>query len=197
MSMFVDNPDFFPTPRRIARRMMTRIVNKDAKYFLEPSAGKGDIADVIRNPCTAEEFEEEHPEYARRNRERGYDGSGWSSDRRNRVNIDVVESYPALIQVLRGKEYDVVGFDWLSYEGVSYYDAIVMNPPFSQGAKHLLKAWEFLHNGEIVCLLNEETIKNPYTEERKRLAEVIEQFGSAANAIQKMQPTGRCSGASN
>ncbi len=177
MSMFADNPDFFPTPRRVARKMLARITNKEAKYFLEPSAGKGDIADVIRNPCTFEEFEEEHPEYAERNRTRGYDGYGWGNNRHSSVNIDVLESYPALIQVLRGKEYDVVGYDWLNYEGVSYYDAIVMNPPFSEGAKHLLKAWDFLHNGEIVCLLNEETIKNPHTEERKRLAQIVEQFG--------------------
>jgi uncharacterized Zn finger protein (UPF0148 family) len=177
MSMFADNPDFFPTPRRVARKMLARITNKEAKYFLEPSAGKGDIADVIRNPCTFEEFEEEHPEYAERNRARGYDGYGWGDNRHRRLNIDVLESYPALIQVLRGKEYDVVGYDWLNYEGVSYYDAIVMNPPFSEGSKHLLKAWDFLHNGEIVCLLNEETIKNPHTEERKRLAQIIEQFG--------------------
>jgi Domain of unknown function (DUF4942) len=177
MSMFADNPDFFPTPRRVARKMLARITNKEAKYFLEPSAGKGDIADVIRNPCTFEEFEDEHPEYAERNRTRGYDGYGWGDNRHSRLNIDVLESYPALIQVLRGKEYDVVGYDWLNYEGVSYYDAIVMNPPFSEGSKHLLKAWDFLHNGEIVCLLNEETIKNPHTEERKRLAQIIEQFG--------------------
>jgi hypothetical protein len=36
--------------------MLAKITNKDAKYFLEPSAGKGDIADAIRNPCTYEEF---------------------------------------------------------------------------------------------------------------------------------------------
>ena len=65
MSMFADNPDFFPTPRQIARKMLARITNKEAKYFLEPSAGKGDIADVIRNPCTFEEFEEEHPRVCR------------------------------------------------------------------------------------------------------------------------------------
>ena len=177
MSMFGDNPDFFPTPRPVGRRMLAKITNKDAKYFLEPSAGKGDIADVINNPCTFEEFEEEHPEYAERNRATG-NWHRWDNSRNNRVNIDVVESYPALIQVLRGKEYDVVGYDWLNYEGVSYYDAIVMNPPFSEGAKHLLKAWDFLHNGEIVCLLNEETIKNPYTAERQRLAQIIEQFGN-------------------
>lgn len=176
--MFVDNPDFFPTPRNIARRMLAKITNEDAKYFLEPSAGKGDIADAIKNPQTYEEFCDENPEYEKERRsDRGY-GAWHYGDKSNRVNIDVVESYPALIDVLRGKEYDVVGFDWLTYEGVSYYDAIVMNPPFSDGAKHLLKAWEFLHNGEIVCLLNEETIKNPYTEERRRLVQIIEQFGN-------------------
>lgn len=174
--MFADNPDFYPTPRAIARKMLARITNKEAKYFLEPSAGKGDIADVIKLPLTYEEFCAENPDYTTKRHDR-YDGPRWS-DRDNRYHVDVIENYPALIQVLRGKEYDVVGFDWLSYEGVSYYDAIVMNPPFSEGAKHLLKAFDFLHNGEIVCLLNEDTIKNPHTEERRRLASIIEQFGS-------------------
>lgn len=157
MSMFADNPDFFPTPRRIARLMLERITNNEAKYFLEPSAGKGDIADVIRNP-TGEDSRHK-----------------WSD---SRYHVDVIENYPDLIQVLRGKEYDVIGSDWLSYQGVSYYDAILMNPPFSEGARHLLKAWDFLHNGEIVCLLNEETIKNPHTEERRRLSALIKEFGS-------------------
>jgi len=174
--MFADNPDFFPTPRSVARKILAKIANKDAKYFLEPSAGKGDIADAIRNPCTYEEWCEDNPEYAeQRKSDRGY--NAFRSREDSRVRIDVIESYPPLIQVLRGKKYDVVGYDWLSYEGVSYYDAIVMNPPFSEGAKHLLKAWEFIHHGEVVCLLNEETIKNPCTEERKRLLRIIEQFG--------------------
>lgn len=177
--MFTDNPDFFPTPRKIARRMLDKITNTEAQYFLEPSAGKGDIADVIKSPITYEEFIEENPEYAEKHACHNYDGHGWGRNNGySRRNVDVVESYPALVDVLRGKAYEVVGFDWLSYEGVSYYDAIVMNPPFSAGAAHILKAWDFLHNGEIVCLLNEETIKNPYTEDRQRLARLIETFGS-------------------
>jgi hypothetical protein len=176
--MFTDNPDFFPTPRAIARRMLAKITNKNAKYYLEPSAGKGDIADVIRQPCTYEEFEAENPMLARDRDGRGAQQRYSRLDREDaNVHIDVIESYPALTDVLRGKRYEVVGFDWLTYEGVSYYDCIIANPPFSEGAKHLLKAWEFLHNGEIVCLLNEETLKNPYTEERQQLVKIIEQFG--------------------
>jgi uncharacterized Zn finger protein (UPF0148 family) len=178
MKMFADNPDFYPTPRIIARKMLAKITNNEAKYFLEPSAGKGDIADVIKQPLNYEEFCEENPDYTTKDHRR-YNGPRWSDRNENpRVHVDVVESYPALIQVLRGKEYDVVGFDWLSYEGVSYYDCIIANPPFSEGAKHCLKMWGFLHNGEIVCLLNEETLKNPHTDERQRLARIIEQFGT-------------------
>ena len=43
--------------------MLAKITNKDAKYYLEPSAGKGDIADVIKQSYTFEEFCEENPEY--------------------------------------------------------------------------------------------------------------------------------------
>jgi len=178
--MFTDNPDFYPTPRWLARKMLAKITNTDAKYFLEPEAGKADIADVIKNPCTYEEWCAENPdEQVQENRRTGRGYGAWSDrDRYRRVNIDVIESHPALLQVLKGKGYDVVGYDWLTYEGVSYYDAIIMNPPFSEGAKHLLKAWDFLHHGEIVCQLNEETLKNPYTDERKRLVHLIEQFGN-------------------
>jgi hypothetical protein len=77
-----------------------------------------------------------------------------------------------------GKDHPVVGFDWLEYDGVCYYDAIIMNPPFSNGDDHLLKAWDWMFDGEIVCLLNEETIKNPCNEARKRLAGIIEQHGN-------------------
>ena len=58
----------------------------------------------------------------------------------------------------------MVGHDWLTYDGVCYYDGICANPPFSVGDVRLLKAWDFLYSGEIVFLLNEETLKNPYTE---------------------------------
>ncbi len=175
--MFADNPDFYPTPRHIARKMLAKITNKEAKYYLEPSAGKGDIADVIKLPLTYDEFCAENPEYETARSDR-YDGPRWSDRENSRVHIDVLETYPDLVSVLRGKQYDIVGCDWLTYDGVSYYDACVMNPPFSNGAAHLLKAWDFMHNGEIVCLLNEETLKNPCTVDRLILTQIIEQFGS-------------------
>lgn len=158
--MFNDNADFFPTPRAIARQMLAK-VSKDAVNFLEPSAGKGDIAEVLRG----EESQ-------------GYYGSRgtWGSSHQHKV--DCIEASPDLAKILQGKGFPVVGYDWLTFGGVCYYDAILANPPFSAGAEHLLRMWDFMHDGEIVCLLNEETLSNPYTAERQRLAAIIAEHGS-------------------
>jgi len=150
MPLFHD--EFFPTPAPVIAKMLAR-VSKDARYFLEPSAGKGDIAEGIKR----------------------------LNDRYNYVHrvdgIDCIEIVPDLAAILREKDFPVVGADWLTYSGVSFYDAIVANPPFSEGDKHLLRMWEFLHHGEIVCLLNAETVRNPYTEARKRLVALIAEHG--------------------
>ncbi len=54
-----------------------------------------------------------------------------------------------------------------------------MNPPFDQGTAHLLHAIELMQNGgEIRCLLNAETIRNPYTNERKRLLDTLHKGGA-------------------
>lgn len=137
--------DFYPTPSAIAYKMVKR-VSAGARHFLEPSAGKGDIADVIKSHL------------------RG-------------VTVDVIEQSPELVAILSNKGFPVVGYDWLEYSGVSYYDAIVMNPPFSSGDTHLLRAWDFLHDGEIVCLLNEETLLNPFSASRQRLLAIIKDYG--------------------
>jgi hypothetical protein len=140
--------EFFPTPYSVARKMISKI-SRDAIYILEPSAGKGDIADALDK-----------------------------DSRYRRYKVDCIEQSPELCAILRDKGYSVVGNDFLDYNGVSYYSAILMNPPFSNGDKHLLKAWDFLHDGEIVCLLNEETIKNPYSVDRKRLLDIINKNGN-------------------
>ena len=138
--------EFFPTPHHVAYKMLDKI-STGARYFLEPSAGKGDLAQAIKN-------------------------------RFHRAKVDCIEQSPELVAILTDKQFPVVGFDWLDYAGVSYYDACIMNPPFSNGDDHLLRAWDFMHEGEIVCLLNAETIRNPHTAARKRLAAIIEQNGN-------------------
>lgn len=60
-----------------------------------------------------------------------------------------------------------------------------MNPPFSNGASHLAKALEMQKNGGLViCILNAETVKNPYTNERKALVHTLEEYNADITYMQ-------------
>lgn len=152
--------EFYPTPKDIIKKMLKPFYRDGAYYreslsqlhemsILEPSAGKGDILDYV---CD-------------------------NTHRNIRENLYCIELNQDLQHTLRGKGYSLIHDDFLTYTGDIYFDLIVMNPPFSEGDKHLLKAWEILHEGDIVCLLNEETIKNPFSKTRKQLASIIEAHG--------------------
>ena len=88
-----------------------------------------------------------------------------------------LKEYDAQLALFFDQGIHIVHDDFLTYTPYKRYDLIVINPPFSQGARHLLKAIEMQqHGGQIVCLLNAETIRNPYTAERQRLLGLLEQF---------------------
>ena len=74
--------------------------------------------------------------------------------------------------------------DFLTFRPCKKYAAIVMNPPFSAGAAHLLKALDVMKDGgKIRCLLNAETIRNPCTNERKELAAQLEKLNATVKYI--------------
>lgn len=79
-----------------------------------------------------------------------------------------------------GLSTHIVHDDFLSYETRKKYDLIVMNPPFSDGDAHLLKAIEMQsrYGGKIRCILNAETLLNPYTNRRKVLKQKLEELGA-------------------
>lgn len=67
--------------------------------------------------------------------------------------------------------------DFLNFETFNKYDTILMNPPFSAGGRYLLKALKMMENGgQIVCLLNIETLKNQYSNSRKELVGILAQL---------------------
>lgn len=160
MSLF--NKEFYPTPPEVIRIMMQPYADKLPKArILEPSAGSGAILDYI----TETGFEQEI--------------HGHKFNRTADVkNIYACEVNPELTMILQQKGYRVVADDFLSYKPDHRFDLVAMNPPFSSGAEHLLHAWEIISNGDIVCLLNAETILNPYTKTRKRLVTLIQTHGS-------------------
>lgn len=91
--------------------------------------------------------------------------------------IEVIEADPNLQAILKEKDYPIVGDDFLNFSTYMSYDLILMNPPFKDGDKHLLKAIEIQKNGgQIICILNAETLKNPYSNTRKELLAKIEDY---------------------
>lgn len=139
---------YYPTPRSLVIKAWDLFKNRDFTRVLEPSAGKGHLADA------------EHISAHRR------------------PTVDCIEIDITKHSLLRDKGHSVVGIDFLQFEGGAIYSHIIMNPPFAQGAQHVLKAWQILYDGEIVAILNAETLRNPYSKERQMLLKLVNEYGT-------------------
>lgn len=156
------NKEFYPTPEWLVNKMLEDIDLRKVKYILEPSAGKGDIIKIIH-----------------KKRKKLYPNL-------EPIDIDAIEIDENLVALLKGKNYKVVHDDFLTFNTYKKYNLIIMNPPFSEGDKHLLKAIEILKNGgDIVCILNAETIKNQCSNTRKDLYTKLEKLGANIQFIEK------------
>lgn len=83
------------------------------------------------------------------------------------------------------KGIHVVHDDFLTYTPYKQYNLIIMNPPFSKGELHLLHAIRMQkHGGQIVCLLNAETIRNPFTAARTNLEHYLQQYDAKVEFLQ-------------
>lgn len=163
------NENFFPTPQNVIDLMLApyaeaydvdrydhdtheRITKMWVIHYnriLEPSAGKGDIADRLVKY------------YHRRD-----------------TDISVIEIEQELQSILSAKRYRLIDSDFLQYKGNYYFDFVILNPPFPNADEHLLKAWEVVApGGDVVCIMNAETLRNPYSGKRKMVLDLIEKHG--------------------
>lgn len=162
--------EFYPTPSSLAGQMAALVDWDKVETILEPSAGKGDLIEYAVR-CAISRRWKRWSEYERREK--------------FIQNTDCIEIDENLRHILTGKGYRVVHDDFLTFESQKPYDLILMNPPFSNGDEHLLKALSLQKNrgGQIVCLLNAETIRNPYTNRRKLLKEQIAEYGATVRFV--------------
>ena len=115
-----------------------------------------------------------------------YELESHKSERRDKIkcSIECVEIDTDLCAVLRNKHYFTVNQDFLTYNTFKRYDCILMNPPFAQGERHLLKALKLIENGgQCVCILNAETLKNPYTNWRQELCNLLNHYNADVEYI--------------
>jgi phospholipid N-methyltransferase len=156
----LENNTFYPTPEKLISKMWSKIKNKQRGIrVLEPSAGKGAVADYISK-------RENH----------SYSGTA--------VNVSCIEIDSEFQAILRSKKHKVIDSNFLSYSGTDRFDIIIANPPFDEGEYHLRKAIDILYSGEIVFLLNAETIKNPYSNQRKELVIKLKELNADIEYIQ-------------
>ena len=111
---------------------------------LEPSAGSGNIAEKLR-------------EYGAR-------------------EVLTCERDANLQAVLTRKGFRLMASDFLTVtaEQVSHVNMIVMNPPFSEGCRHILHAYDIAPAGcVIVSLVNSSNLESQYNTNYKRLQELV------------------------
>lgn len=144
----VDTLQFYPTPPALAARMWAQFKNRDFARVLDPSAGTGDL--LLGAP---------HRQH-------------------RRLQLDAIEIDAHKHPTLREHGINVVGLDFMEFSTGALYSHILMNPPYAQGCQHVLKAWDSVFNGEIVAIINAETLRNPFSKERQHLAELIQRHGS-------------------
>lgn len=166
--MFNSNPNFYPTPESLLKELFKceKVGNDNWNVpdtldiptgrILEPSAGKGTIIKFIQN---------NQPRHAKK------------------TSIDAIENDLDLKNLLFGAGHTVVWDDFITYKTHKEYDSIVMNPPFDEGAKHVLKAinlaeHQIMKDCKIYAIINAQTIKNPFSKERQLLINSLEKHGA-------------------
>ncbi len=159
-----DASDFYPTPMHIAGQMLSLIDMGSVATVLEPSAGKGDLCDALKSMFNGSKYH------------RGfYD---------NRIEVDCIEIDQNLRFILQGKGYRVVHDDFITLNTKKKYDLILANPPFSEADEHIMKMLDMQEDGgQLVCLLNAETLRNPYTNLRKTLLKRLTEYGATIKYV--------------
>lgn len=197
---------FYPTPPALAERMLEDVDWRLIDTVLEPSAGKGDL--ILAAARSRYRY------YGRNRLELDVDAVEIDPYLREICKYNFsgrkVEEYRDSIEKLRSlprEEWDkhhkeanalqaeketiesvclhMVHDDFLTYHTYKHYDLILMNPPFKDGELHLIKALEMQKDGgAVICLLNAETILNPYTPSRALLQKKLQELNAKIEFIE-------------
>lgn len=198
---------FYPTPPSIAEKMLAGLDMMYVRSVLEPSAGKGDLIDAIGRKnlamyqydraievdfCEIDPYlrqickynfsdEKKHEIYEQYEPLQRRSFSALSeSEKREHRRLD------RELDLFRKTKVYCVHDDFLSYRTYKHYDLILMNPPFANGDEHLLRAIKMQERqgGSVICLLNAETVRNPYTGIRIQLAEKLKEYDAKIEYVE-------------
>ena len=158
---------FYPTGKSLINKMLSEINFREVTTILEPSAGSGNIAEEVLERMKAAQY------------------NSYCGDKK-KYDIDCIEINESLRSILKCKGFRVVYDDFLLYEDFKRYDLIILNPPFENGEKHLLKCLDMQsRGGKICCILNAQSLKNPYSNTRKDLMRKLTECNATIEYLQE------------
>lgn len=106
-------------------------------------------------------------------------------------HVDCIERMYDFCEILKLKKHHVISHDLLETESEPVYDAVLMNPPFSEECEHIQKAFEFVRPGGSLVAVCSNCIQwkenRRYSQFRDWLAEHTH---SIAEANAKFEMTG-------
>lgn len=198
---------FYPTPPSLAKKMLEDLDLRYIGSVLEPSAGKGDLIDAIGRMnidlrysshkidvdfCEIDPYLRQICKYNFSEEKSHEIHDLWSplqTRSYNSLSYSEQQEYRRLkkeLDLILETEVHCVHDDFLTYRTYKHYDLILMNPPFANGDEHLLRAIEMQERqgGSIICLLNAETIRNPYTPSRARLAGKLKELEAQIEIVE-------------
>lgn len=176
-------PGFFPTPQTVIEEMLDRVGNLEGKHVLEPSGGKGDIADAAKAAGADVDVIEQQSRLRNILEARGHRVIGWDfmdadPNVRGFTYGDVFQNQENTKGIMRGQGgagsdrvrlvredgTEIGKYNRSALEGIekrgsnSGYDAVLMNPPFEDGqdGEHVQRAFQFLKpGGKLVAITGE------------------------------------------
>jgi len=164
----IGNKEFYPTPEELIERLLSK---ETSIFGRAESIGIGLQGNVLEPSAGKGDI----VRYIKKNN--------------RHVHVDLIEYDESLVSVLYGQGHNVVWRDFLTYKTHKQYDAIVMNPPFSNGDEHLAKALEIAEGNvakecSVYAIINAETIKNPYSNKRKALLRKLTSYDAEIEFVE-------------
>lgn len=197
---------FYPTPPSIADKMLAGLDMRCIKTVLEPSAGKGDLIDAVARKnlicgydrtldvdfCEIDPYLRQICKYNFSAEKKAEICEEWRPLQQksfSSLTESEKQKYRRLdnhLDLFRKTAVHCVNDDFLTFRTYKRYDLILMNPPFAEGDLHLLRAIEMQQRqgGTIICLLNAETIRNPYTATRAQLAAKLKELSAEIQFVE-------------
>lgn len=198
---------FYPTPQAVADRLLEGLDMWSIANVLEPSAGKGDLVRAFAKKGRYGKYRAklevdcvEIDPHLRSILTYEFGGQKYSDTCSRIRELDNVRTYEAHVgyvypepgqeqefrdlniekEFLECIDFHMVHDDFLTMDTRKWYSLILMNPPFRNGADHLIKAIQMQKRwgGKIRCILNAETLRNPYTEKRRLLLRMLADVGA-------------------